>query len=212
MSEQADQERRVKRRWAIPGGAHDRVVRILKIGLPALVGVVLAFLFFAPLEDKQEVSFLLDKNKVQTAPERLRVAAAEYRGQDNQGRTFVLSAQSAVQQTSANPIVEISNMNAQIQLQNGPARIDAGRARYNMDTDHVEVVGPIQFAAADGYRMGTRDVDVDLRNNTMTSRGAVEGQMPLGQFSAGQLHANLHDRTVVLSGRARLHIVQGGIR
>ncbi|MBV9881579.1 MAG: LPS export ABC transporter periplasmic protein LptC [Sphingomonadaceae bacterium] len=212
MSEQADQERRVKRGWAIPGGGHDRLVRILKIGLPALVGVVLAFLFFAPLEDKQEVSFLLDKNKVQTAPERLRVAAAQYRGQDNQGRPFVLSAQSAVQQTSANPIVEISNMNAQIQLQNGPARIDAGRARYNMDTDHVEVVGPIQFAAADGYRMGTRDVDVDLRNNTLTSRGSVEGQMPLGTFQAGQLHANLPDRTVVLSGRARLHIVQGRLR
>ena len=31
-------------------------------------------------------------------------------------------------------------------------------------------------------------------------------------FSAGQLHANLPDRTVVLSGRARLHIVQGGLR
>ena len=41
-----------------------------------------------------------------------------------------------------------------------------------MDTDQVQVVGPIQFSAADGYRMGTHDVDVDLRNNTMTSRGA----------------------------------------
>ena len=212
MSRQAEQERVIKRRWAIPGGAHDRVVKTLKLGLPALIGVVLAFLFFAPLEDKQEVSFLLDKNKVQTAPERLRIAAAQYRGQDNEGRPFVLSARSAVQQTSANPIVEISDMNARMQLQSGPARIDAGHARYNMDTDHVEVVGPIQFAAADGYRMGTRDVDVDLRNNTMTSRGPVEGQMPLGTFTAGKLHANLPDRTVVLSGRARLHIVQGRLR
>src|ERR1051325_2175915 len=107
MSKQADQERVIKRRWAIPGGAHDRVVKTLKLGLPALIGVVLAFLFFAPLEDKQEVSFLLDKNKVQTAPERLRIANAQYRGQDNEGRPFVLSARSAVQQTSANPIVEI---------------------------------------------------------------------------------------------------------
>ena len=212
MSELAEKERRVKRGWAIPGGAHDRVVKTLKIGLPALIGVVLAFLFFAPLEDKQEVSFILDKNKVQTAPERLRVSAAQYRGQDNQGRPFVLSARSAVQQTSAVPIVEISDMNARIQLQNGPAEINAGHGRYNMDTDHVAVVGPIQFTAADGYRMGTNDVDVDLRNSTMTSRGAVEGNIPLGRFSAGQLHANLPDRTVVLSGRARLHIQQGGLR
>ena len=64
MSELAERDRKVKRGWAIPGGAHDRIIKLLKIGLPALIGVVLAFLFFAPLEDKQEVSFLLEKSKV----------------------------------------------------------------------------------------------------------------------------------------------------
>ena len=87
MSEHAaSAERRVRSAAGrSPGGAHDRWSRTLKLGLPALIGVVLAFLFFAPLEDKQEVSFLLDKNKVETAEERLRVAAAQYRGQDNAG-------------------------------------------------------------------------------------------------------------------------------
>jgi lipopolysaccharide export system protein LptC len=212
MSELAERERRVKRRWAVPGGSHDRVVRALKLALPALIGVILAFLFFAPLEDKQEVSFLLDKKKVETAPERLKVSAAQYRGQDDQGRPFVLSARSALQETSANPVVRISDMNAQIQLDGGPARLSAARARYNMETDHVIVDGPIQLTAADGYRMGTRDVNVDLRGQRLVSRGRVEGQMPLGSFSADQLQANLRDRTVVLNGRARLHIVQGGLR
>ena len=212
MSEPDEADRAAKRSWARPGGGHDKLVRILKIGLPALVGVVLAFLFFAPLEDKQEVSFMLDKTKVDTAPERLRIAAAQYRGQDNQGRPFVLSAQSAVQETSANPVVQIGNMNAQIQLANGPARLNAGTAQYNMRTDHVQIVGPLQFTAADGYQMTTQDVDVDLRAHTMASRGAVEGQMPLGRFSAGRLEGNLPNRTFVLSGRARLHIVQGGLR
>jgi lipopolysaccharide export system protein LptC len=212
MSEQAEQERRVKRRWAVPGGSHDRVVRIMKLALPALIGVVLAFLFFSPLEDKQEVSFLLEKNKVEKAPERLRVSAAQYRGQDNEGRPFVLNARSALQETSANPVVEISDMTAQILLDSGPARLQAGHARYNMDSDHVQVVGPIQFTAADGYRMGTHDVDVDLRGHRLQSRGRVQGQMPLGTFTADQLQVNLPDRKVVLNGRARLHIVQGGLR
>ncbi len=57
------------------------------------------------------------------------------------------------------------------------------------------MVGPILFTAADGYRMGTRDVNVDLRARTMRSRGAVEGRMPLGRFSADQLQVNLPDRT-----------------
>jgi lipopolysaccharide export system protein LptC len=212
MSEQADQDTQVKRSWATPGGGHDRLVRILKIGLPAAIGVILAFLAFSPLENKQEVSFLLDKNKVETAPERLRMSAATYRGQDNQGQPFVLSAQSGLQQSSAQQVVDIRDINAQIQLDSGPARLNAGTARYNMENDHVDVVGPIQFSAADGYQMGTRDVSVDLRGRTMQSRGPVDGHMPLGRFTADQLSVNLPDRNVVLTGRARLHIVQGGLR
>lgn len=212
MSELAERDRVEKRGWAAPGGSHDRVIRILKLALPALIGVVLAFLAFSPLEEKQDISFLLDKDKVGTAEERLKVTAAQYRGQDNEGRPFVLSARSALQATSANQVVEISDMSAQILLDNGPARLQAGRARYNMENDNVDVVGPILFSAANGYRMRTHDVNVDLRARTLQSRGAVEGVMPLGRFSAGRLEANLPDRTVVLTGRARLHIAQGGIR
>jgi lipopolysaccharide export system protein LptC len=212
MSELAERERLLKRGWAAPGGGHDHLIRFLKLALPALTGVVLAFLFFAPLEDKQEVSFVLDKDKVDTAEERLRVTAAQYRGQDDEGRPFVLNARSALQATSADPVVEISGMSAQILLDSGPARLEAGRARYNMESDRVDVVGPILFSAADGYRMLTRDVNVDLRARTLASRGAVEGRIPLGRFSADRLRANLPDRTVVLDGRARLHIEQGGIR
>lgn len=212
MSELAENEREVRRGWAQPGGSHDRLVRFLKLALPAAIGIVLAFLAFSPLEDKQEVSFLLDKNKVQTAEERLKVTNAQYRGQDDQGRPFVLTARSALQQSSAVQVVDISDMNARIQLQNGPATLQANRARYDMEHDNVDVVGPIAFAAADGYRMWTSNVRVNLRNNTMASRGTVQGRMPLGQFSADQLQVDLPNRNVVLTGRARLHIVQGGIR
>lgn len=212
MSEQANSERVQKRGWAQPGGAHDKLIRVLKIGLPALIGVILAFLFFSPLAEKQEVSFLLKKDEVGTAEERLKLTAVTYRGQDNEGRPFTLSARSGVQQTSANQVVDISDMQAQLQLDNGPARINADRAQYLMDRDHVNVVGPLTFTAADGYRMQTSNVNVDMRARTMQSRGQVDGQMPLGRFTAGQMHVNMSNRTVVLTGRPRLHIVQGGLR
>ena len=76
----------------------------------------------------------------------------------------------------------------------------------------MNVIGPLVFTAADGYRMTTRDVNVDMRARTMQSRGRVDGQMPLGRFSAGQMHVDLPNRRVVLTGRPRLHIVQGGLR
>lgn len=212
MSDPGEEDRRKKRGWAQPGAAHDRLIGIVKIALPVLIGIVVAFLVFAPLEDKQEVSFLLKKEDVGRAEERMRVQAAQYRGQDNQGRPFVLDARAALQRSSTVPIVDIAGMSALLQLDNGPARLLADRARYDTSQERVQVIGPIQLSAADGYRMTTHDVAVDLRGRRLASRGSVQGQIPLGTFSAGQLEADLGNRTVTLSGRARLHIVQGGLR
>ena len=211
MSELAERKRVAKRDWAAPGRSHDRFINLLKLALPALIGVLFAFLVFSPLEEKQEVSFVFNKNEVQHAEERMRIQVAEYRGQDSRGRPFVLRARSAVQQSSAVPVVMVRDMVAQILLDNGPARLVAREARYDMDTDMVDVRGPILLATADGYRLGTRDVTVDLRQRTLVSRGPVDGRMPLGRFSAGKFEFDLPNRRAVLTHRARLHIIQGAV-
>jgi lipopolysaccharide export system protein LptC len=212
MSDVADREARAKRSWALPGGFHDHLIGLLKIVLPAAVGVLLAYLALAPMSRDKDTSFLLDKNKVEQAEERMRVRSAQYQGQDNSGRPFVINAETAVQPSSSQPIVDIETMRAQISLNEGPGRLEADRARYNMDAEQVDVLGPILFTAADGYRLQTSDVMVDLRRRQMQSRGRVEGRMPIGRFSADSMEANLPDRTVVLTGRVRLHIDQGGLR
>jgi lipopolysaccharide export system protein LptC len=209
MSELAIADNVRKRGWARPGSAHDRLVRLLNVALPTLIGVLMAYLAMAPLSKSQDISFILDKNKVEVAKERMRVQAAQYRGQDGQGRPFTIAAGSAVQATSDDPIVNIETMSARILLDDGPASLQARQGRYNLETEQMAVPGPILFLGPDGYRLSTRDVTVDLNQRTLASHGSVEGVMPLGSFSADRLEANLADRRVVLSGRARLHIVQG---
>jgi lipopolysaccharide export system protein LptC len=212
MSELAVRERLRKQGWAAPGGAHDYLVRFLKLALPVSIGVLFAYLILAPLSKTEEISFILDKNKVAVAEERMRVQAARYRGQDSKGRPFTIDARSAVQATSRDPIVDINGMAARILLENGPATLAANKSRYDMEAEKVAVIGPVLFTAADGYRLQTRDVVVDLNSRTMASNSRVEGRMPLGRFSADRLAANLPDRTVLLTGNARLHIVQAGLR
>lgn len=198
-----------KRGWARPGSAHDSLVRTLNFALPTLIGVLMAYLAMAPLSKGQDISFILDKHKVEVARERMRVQTAQYRGQDARGRPFTIAAASAVQESSQDPIVNIEGMSARIQLDDGPASLRALRGRYNLDSETMAVPGPIVFLAPDGYRLSTRDVTVDLQQRTLASQGRVEGVMPLGNFSADRLQANLDERRVVLSGRARLRIVQG---
>ncbi|HEX8380713.1 MAG TPA: LPS export ABC transporter periplasmic protein LptC, partial [Allosphingosinicella sp.] len=70
----------------------------------------------------------------------------------------------------------------------------------------------VVFQAPSGYRLQTGNAAVDLDGQRLVSSGAVTGQMPLGRFNAENLMADLDERRVVLSGRARLHIKQGSLR
>jgi lipopolysaccharide export system protein LptC len=212
VSNAAARERAVKQRWAVPGSAHDKIVRWSKIVLPSAVGALIAVLALAPLDKQGDVSFILDKKKVENAPERMRVETARYVGADNRGQKFSITAQSAIQRTSDVPIVDIEGMFAQLALANGPLMIAANQGRYDLDTQKVAVSGPVRVRGPDGYLLETRDVLVDLKARQLASSGPVAGQMRLGRFQAGQLHADLGERKVVLDGGARLKIVQGAVR
>jgi lipopolysaccharide export system protein LptC len=207
MSEIAERLQSQRRAWAHPGSGHDRIVKILLWVLPGGIGVLGAFLVLAPLLMRGDVSFVLDKNKVEIARERLRVEAAEYRGEDAKGRPFRLEAGSAVQKSSAEPVVQLNTLSAEIALDEGPANIAADRGRYDMDTRKLAIDGPIRFRTSDGYTLETNDATVDMRTRKMESGGAVTGRTPMGVFSGNKLTADLEKRTVNLDGNARLRIV-----
>jgi len=212
MAETTASRRDAKQVCAVPGSAHDRIVRLTKVALPSAVGILIAILALAPLGKKGDVSFILDKKKVETAHERMRVDTARYAGVDDKGQKFVMIANNAIQRSSEVPVVEINGMRAQLDQPQGPLMIGANKGRYNLDTQKVAIDGPVQVRGGDGYRLATRDVTVDLKQRKLQSAGPVSGEMRLGQFQAGQLKGDLNSQTVVLDGGARLKIVQGAVR
>lgn len=212
MSEIADRFRGRRQIWAAPGGSHDRLIGFLGWLLPSGIGVLAAFLAIAPLAMRGDISFVLAKDKVEIAKERMRVTHATYRGEDTKGQPFTLTAGSAVQKTSRDPVVNLSQLAASIKLPDGPATFKADQGRYDMSRETVAVDGPVHFTAADGYQLETSNVAVDLKSRQVTSTGAVQGKMRLGTFQANQLRADLQSRTVTLDGRVRMRIVQGGVK
>jgi lipopolysaccharide export system protein LptC len=212
MSDAAVRRRADQQRWANPGSAHDKIVRWSKILLPAGVGALIAVLAFAPLQKEGDVSFILDKKKVENVSERMRVETARYVGADNKGQQFEIIAHQALQRSSEIPVVDIRGMFARLALANGPLMIAANQGRYDLDTQQMAVSGPVRVVGPDGYRLETRDVLVDLKQRQLASSGPVAGQMRLGQFQAGRLRADLGERKVMLDGGTRLKIVQGAVR
>ena len=209
MTVQADMIRTQRRGFAAPGGFHDRLVNLLARALPALVGALLAVMIIAPLSPRGEISFLLDRRKVAVLNERMQVSSAMYRGQDDDGRNFSITAGSAVQKTKEKPLIQLDQLTARIMLDEGPALLTAGKGNYDFGKEIVDIVGPINFQTSDGYRMTATNVDIDLGAKLLRSRGPVEGRIPAGTFSADRIRADLSERTVTLDGNARLRMVPG---
>jgi lipopolysaccharide export system protein LptC len=212
MTLQADIIRDKRRAFAAPGGFHDRLIGVLAKVLPAGIGVVAAVMILAPLSPRNEISFLLDRNKVAVTSERLRVDNAMYRGLDNQGRPFSLTAGSAVQASAQVPVVRMANVIARILLADGPAELSAPDGSYDFDAERVTVNGPVNFRAADGYSMLTHGVSIDLKGQNVVGAGGVSGAIPAGTFSADRLIANLGERSVTLDGHAHLRMEPGKLR
>jgi len=192
----------------MPGSSHDRVIGIARLVLPLAVGALTLALATAPLTSGRDISFVLSKDRVAVAKERMRVTEAVYRGEDSKGQPFSLTAKSAVQQTSTDPVVKLDQLFARIALEGGPATLVAPKGRYNLDNQKVALDGPVDFRSTDGYTLATHDVDLDMASRQLASRTPVTGTMPIGTFRADMMQADLDKHVVVLSGHAHLHIVQ----
>lgn len=222
MAEQTFKKRRIetkeaaamrseRQHFAAPGGSHDRMVRFLAVALPMAIGVVAALMVITPLSPRGEVSFLLDRKKVDVIDERLRADKALYRGQDDKGRPFSLTAGEAVQRSSAEGIVRLKSLAAQLLLPEGPAQIVAPAGEYDLNNGLVQVTDTVRFTAADGYAMQLDGVMVDLPKRMVRGDGGVSGTVPAGSFSANRLEVDLDARTVSLVGNARLRMIPGKV-
>lgn len=212
MSERAERQRQQRIIKARSGSSYDRLIGLLRVALPLLVGVIAAVLLFSPFTQRSEISFLLAKDKVEVAKERMRVSSAEYRGQDNKGQPFALIAGSAVQQSSAEPVVRLQDLSAAIQLDAGPATLAAKNGAYHLDREQVDVPGLVQLRTNEGYIIDVTNVAIDMKNRSMAGQGGVQGQLNLGRFSANAVKADLDARTITLTGNARLRINQGVLK
>lgn len=209
MSHQADDVRTRRRQWAALGGRHDRLVRAMQLALPVIVGALAAVMLFAPFSNHGQISFLVAKDAIEVAAQRIMVSRAMYRGSDNRGRAFAIAADSAIQRSAADPIVRMTGVDAQVTMAEGPATLSALAGRYDPTRDILIVDGPLRFATSDGYQLDTRDVTINLRDRTAASSRPVTGATRIGRFSANSMAVDLQARTVSLRGNVHLRMTQG---
>jgi lipopolysaccharide export system protein LptC len=137
------------------------------------------------------------------------VKNATYRGTDDKGRPFAVSAGQAVQHSARVPVVQMRDLAARLEMSDGPTQVTALTGSYDMDAERVEASGPVHFHSAGGYHLLTSGVAVDLKTRKAFASGGVTGSMQTGTFSADTMAVDMAERTVTLQGRAKLRMVPG---
>lgn len=211
-TKRAEALRSKRQNLAAPGGSHDKLVGFLSRALPMGVGVLAALMIITPLSPRGEVSFLLDRTQVSVIDERLSVDNAMYRGRDDNGRPFSITAGEAVQRSSTEGKVRMDDLLAQLLLEDGPAQLSAAGGVYDINEEVVDVVGTMRVRTADGYAVQVSGVQFDLESRMMSGSDGVEGAVPVGTFSANSMRGNLDARTISLDGNARLTMVPGKLQ
>ena len=117
-----------------------------------------------------------------------------------------------MQRSSAEGLVRMQDLVAQLLLAEGPARLSAAGGTYDINAETVAVDGAVRLTASDGYTMIARGVSVDLKAREMRGEGGVSGEVPAGTFSANTMQADLAARTITLEGDARLTMIPGQLR
>ncbi len=212
MSDLADRERSRRQKQAAPGGRHDRLIAMLRVVLPSIIGVLVAILAFSPFSGTRELSFLLAKNEVNMATERMRLNDAVYRGEDSKGQPFSIRAGSAVQKSSEEPLLKMTDLSARILMREGAASLIAGHGVYDLDKETMRITGPLSFDSGNGYSLIASNVELAMRTRTLQSFGPVSGRTKVGTFNAAGMRADLDARSVTLTGGANLRIDQNAIR
>lgn len=155
---------------------------------------------------------MLQKTGLTKAKEPLLAVESAYRGEDKDGRPFILKSNRAVQVSTGEPLVALHGLSGQMAMRDGVAQIESESSLYNTKTRDLAFPGAVQFIFGDKYRLNANNVTIDLNTKRGYSNGPVTGSVPTALFSANHMTMDLESRIVVLEGRARGRIVQGALK
>lgn len=181
--------------------AHSKAVRVARVALPAVAGVVLLTIFIWPLFGGSS-----DTSRPGPAQGDLELTQARYLGTDKGDQPFEIRAERAAQQGGGRSIVDLTVPQADITLKRGTwLSIAAAKGNYDQDKHVLSLDGPVSLFHGSGYELRTQEATLDVKKGIAWGNKPVEGQGPMGAVEAGGFRVLDDGDVLVFTGHARLH-------
>ena len=169
---------------------HSRIVRILRIAVPAFVGVAAVVMFlityFNPL--RMLTKLPINVGDLVISGTKVTMEHPHLSGFTKDARAYELSADAAAQDMTRPDIVELHNIHATLQMQDkSTVEMKAVLGLYNSKGETLQLNRNIDLSSSTGYAGHLIEATVDVRNGNVVSQKPVEVKLLQGVLNSNGL-------------------------
>jgi lipopolysaccharide export system protein LptC len=169
---------------------HSRIVRILRIAVPAFVGVTAVVMFlvtyFNPL--RMLTKLPINVGDLVISGTKITMEHPHLSGFTKDARAYELSADAAAQDMTRPDMVELHNIHATLQMQDkSTVEMKAVLGLYNSKGETLQLNRNIDLSSSTGYAGHLIEATVDVRNGNVVSEKPVEVKLLQGVLNSNGL-------------------------
>ena len=171
-------------------GRHSRLVRVVRVALPAGIVVGLTALvlnaYFKPMQIFDKLPSVSGKLAVQGS--KITMELPRIAGFTRDSRSYELNAETAVQDITSPDLVELLNLRAKMELQDKDVvTLTANSGTYNTKADKVVLRDQVLVTSQQGYKALLREAAVEMKKGNVVSEQPVEITLPNGMLKANRM-------------------------
>jgi lipopolysaccharide export system protein LptC len=179
------------------------VIKFILLGL----AILLVGLAFVLPNLEQEEGFTLDYADVTLSDDSLTMKNPRFAASDLSNQYYVVTADTATQQTTNDPIVVLSNLQADITLKSGDwISLSAPDGELNTETGYLKLFGEINIFSDSGNELTANSAEADLKKRIFTSDQPFKGHGPLGTIEADRLAVDQNSGNLRFESNVKLRV------
>ncbi|MBV1887607.1 MAG: LPS export ABC transporter periplasmic protein LptC [Parvibaculaceae bacterium] len=192
-------------RHALITGRHTRFVSIMKWMLPTLAILLIGVAFIIPgLKDEGD-KITLEYANIGQSDNKLTMSKPRFLSSDQGNQQYMVTADSATQETVDNSRVELVNLQADITLSNGQwLSVSAPKGWLDPEAETLDLVGGVEIFSDNGNQIYTQSARVRLSEKRVSSPDGLRAHGPLGEISADSFVANQLTGTLKFEGNVKM--------
>jgi lipopolysaccharide export system protein LptC len=211
---------RLRRDWtartrdtALNALRYSRFVLVMKRVLPISAGLIVAAVIAYSLVPRQSDKLSLATESIGVIHNDLTMTKPRLSGTDNKGRPFVVTADSAVQDTRNVKRATLNNVEADLTLDKGRwLNATAAKGYYDMEKGAMTLEGGITVYSDDGYELHTARAAADLKKGFFRGSDAITGHGPAGTLTADSFELDRKSDRLILRGHVEMTLMPAEVK